>query len=106
MSGAAELRPAARDGHHDPARALALADYRLRVGGPADLVVFDAPTDADALRLVRAAHAGAARRPGGRPHEPARDDGRLGRRRGGGHLPPAEHAQVQHPRAQLLASES
>jgi len=34
------------------AAALGLTDYGLREGGPADLVVFDAPTDLDALRLV------------------------------------------------------
>jgi cytosine/adenosine deaminase-related metal-dependent hydrolase len=31
---------------------LALPENRLRPGDPADLVVFDAPTDVDALRLV------------------------------------------------------
>jgi cytosine deaminase len=36
----------------NPAAALGLDDYGLRVGGPADLVVFDAPTAVDALRLV------------------------------------------------------
>jgi cytosine deaminase len=36
----------------NPAAALGLTDYGLRAGGPADLVVFDAPTAVDALRLV------------------------------------------------------
>ena len=36
----------------DAATALALPENRLRPGDPADLVVYDAPTDVDALRLV------------------------------------------------------
>jgi cytosine/creatinine deaminase len=36
----------------DAARVLDLPENRLRPGDPADLVVFDAPTDVDALRLV------------------------------------------------------
>jgi cytosine/creatinine deaminase len=36
----------------NPAAALGLTDYGLRAGAPADLVVFDAPTAVDALRLV------------------------------------------------------
>jgi len=36
----------------NPAAALGLTDYGLCAGGPADLVVFDAPTAVDALRLV------------------------------------------------------
>jgi cytosine deaminase len=36
-----------------PAAALGVADYGLRVGGPADLVVFDAKSEAEALRLQR-----------------------------------------------------
>ena len=36
----------------DPAAALQLQDYGLIAGTAADLVVFDAPTDVDALRLV------------------------------------------------------
>jgi cytosine deaminase len=36
----------------NPAAALGLTDYGLREGGPADLVVFDAPSEVDALRLV------------------------------------------------------
>ena len=40
----------------NPAAALGVPDYGLRDGGPADLVVFDAPTEADALRLVARRH--------------------------------------------------
>jgi cytosine deaminase len=36
----------------NPAAALGLDDYGLRVGGSADLVVFDATTAADAIRLI------------------------------------------------------
>ena len=71
----------------NPAAALGVPDYGLRVGGPADLVVFDAPSEADALRLVaprtlvlRGGRV-VARTDAGRAH------GRLGRRRGAGHLP-------------------
>src|SRR5690242_4830651 len=52
MSGDAELRQLQDMITVNPAAALGLDDYGLRVGGPADLVVFDAPTFADALRLV------------------------------------------------------
>src|SRR5690242_16454774 len=52
MSGDAELRRLQDMITVNPAAALGLDDYGLRVGGPADLVVFDAPTFADALRLV------------------------------------------------------
>jgi cytosine deaminase len=52
MSGDAELRTLQDMITVNPAAALGLDDYGLRVGGPADLVVFDAPTFADALRLV------------------------------------------------------
>jgi cytosine deaminase len=52
MSGDAELRQLQDMITVNPAVALGLDDYGLRVGGPADLVVFDAPTFADALRLV------------------------------------------------------
>jgi cytosine/creatinine deaminase len=52
MSGAPELVTLLEMVTTNPARALGVADYGLRVGGPADLVVFDAPTPADALRLV------------------------------------------------------
>ena len=36
----------------DPARVLALQDYGLRSGGPASLVVYGAPSEFDAVRLV------------------------------------------------------
>jgi cytosine deaminase len=52
MSGDSELRRLIEMITTNPARALGIADYGLRPGGPADLVVFDAPTEADALRLV------------------------------------------------------
>jgi cytosine/creatinine deaminase len=52
MSGDAELRRLIEMITVSPAAALGIPDYGLRVGGPADLVVFDAPTEADALRLV------------------------------------------------------
>ena len=52
MSGDSELRQLIEMITTNPARALGVADYGLRPGGPADLVVFDAPTEADALRLV------------------------------------------------------
>ena len=52
MSGDSELRRLIEMITTNPARALGIADYGLREGGPADLVVFDAPTEADALRLV------------------------------------------------------
>ena len=52
MSGDAELRALIQMITASPAEALGVPDYGLRVGGPADLVVFDAPSEADALRLV------------------------------------------------------
>ena len=52
MSGDSELRQLIEMITTNPARALGLDGYGLREGGPADLVVFDAPTEADALRLV------------------------------------------------------
>jgi cytosine deaminase len=52
MSGDAELRRLIEMITVNPAAALGLDDYGLREGGSADLVVFDAPTDVDALRLV------------------------------------------------------
>ena len=52
MSGDAELRRLIEMITGNSAAALGVADYGLRVGGPADLVVFDAPSEADALRLV------------------------------------------------------
>ncbi len=52
MSGDQELRRLIEMITTGPAQALGIPDYGLRVGGPADLVVFDAPSEADALRLV------------------------------------------------------
>jgi cytosine deaminase len=52
MSGDQELRRLIDMITVSPAAALGVPDYGLRTGGPADLVVFDAPTEADALRLV------------------------------------------------------
>jgi cytosine deaminase len=52
MSGDAELRQLIEMITTNSARTLGVPDYGLRVGGPADLVVFDAPSEADALRLV------------------------------------------------------
>lgn len=52
MSGDAELRRLIEMITTNPAQALGVPDYGLRPGGPADLVVFDAPSEADALRLV------------------------------------------------------
>src|SRR3954462_15635768 len=52
MSGDAELPRLVDMITTDPARVLALPENRLRPGDPGDLVVFDAPTDVDALRLV------------------------------------------------------
>jgi cytosine deaminase len=52
MTGEAELRRLLDMITVNPAAALGIDGYGLREGGPADLVVFDAPTPADALRLV------------------------------------------------------
>jgi len=52
MSGAEELPRLLDMITVDAARVLNLPENRLRIGDPADLVVFDAPTDVDALRLV------------------------------------------------------
>ena len=52
MSGDQELRRLIDMITVCPALALGLPDYGIRPGGPADLVVFDAPSEADALRLV------------------------------------------------------
>jgi cytosine deaminase len=52
MSGDGELRRLIEMITTNPAAALGLPDYGLRPGGPASLVVFDAPSQADALRLV------------------------------------------------------
>ncbi len=52
MSGDAELKRLIDMITTNPAAALGVPNYGLRFGGPADLVVFDAPSEADALRLV------------------------------------------------------
>jgi cytosine/creatinine deaminase len=52
MSGDSELAALFEMITSNPAAALGLPDYGIRQGGPADLVVFDAPRPADALRLV------------------------------------------------------
>jgi len=52
MSGAEELKLLIDMITINPARALGLQDYGLAEGAPADLVVFDAPTEMDALRLM------------------------------------------------------
>jgi len=52
MSGDGELRRLIEMITTNPAQALGVPDYGLRPGGPADLVVFDAPSEAEALRLV------------------------------------------------------
>jgi cytosine deaminase len=52
MSGASELRYLLEMVTRNPAKALGVDAGGVRVGGPADLVVFDAPTPQDALRRV------------------------------------------------------
>ena len=52
MSGDRELQQLIQMITTNPAEALGVPGYGLRPGGPADLVVFDAPSEADALRLV------------------------------------------------------
>ncbi|HEY4025513.1 MAG TPA: cytosine deaminase [Candidatus Dormibacteraeota bacterium] len=52
MSGADELRSLVDMITVNPARALGLEDYGLSEGAPANLVVFDAPSEMDALRLL------------------------------------------------------
>jgi cytosine/creatinine deaminase len=52
MSGDSELRRLIEMITVNPAAALGVPDYGLRPGGPASLVVFDAPSEADALRLI------------------------------------------------------
>jgi cytosine/creatinine deaminase len=52
MSGDDELRRLIEMITTNPAEALGVPGYGLRPGGPADLVVFDAQSEADALRLV------------------------------------------------------
>jgi len=52
MSGDAELRRLIDMITVNPAAALGVSDYGLRPGSPAHLVVYAAPSEADALRLV------------------------------------------------------
>jgi cytosine deaminase len=52
MSGREEMSRLVEMVTHNPARALGLEGYGLESGCRADLVVFDAPTEFDALRLV------------------------------------------------------
>jgi cytosine deaminase len=52
MSGAGELPRLIDMITVNPARALGLEGYGLHAGAPAGLVVFDAPTEMDAIRLV------------------------------------------------------
>jgi len=54
MSGHEELASLLEFVTTRAARCLGLADYGLAVGGPADLVVFDAPTAVDAVRTLAA----------------------------------------------------
>ena len=52
MSGAEEIRSLIDMITANPAQALGVEGYGLREGGRADLVVFDAPSEMDAVRLV------------------------------------------------------
>jgi cytosine/creatinine deaminase len=52
LSGATELPYLLEMVTTNPAKALGVDSAGIRVGGPADLVVFDAPTAQDAIRLV------------------------------------------------------
>jgi cytosine deaminase len=52
MSGAEELKRLVDMITVNPARALGVEGYGLVEGGPASLVVFDAPSEMDALRLL------------------------------------------------------
>jgi cytosine/creatinine deaminase len=56
MSGDDELRTLIDMITVAPAAALGVEDYGLEIGGPADLVVFDARSEAEALRLQRPRH--------------------------------------------------
>src|SRR3954469_14487145 len=56
MSGDAELRTLIDMITVAPAAALGVADYGLDIGTSADLVVFDARSEAEALRLQRPRH--------------------------------------------------
>ncbi len=94
MSGDAELRQLLEMITVNPAAALGVDDYGLRVGGPADLVVFDAPDGRRRPAAGGAATPGAAGRPGGRPQRAADDHRRLAGHRGGRHLPADVSRQV------------
>jgi cytosine deaminase len=52
MSGAEELKRLVDMITVNPAQALGVEGYGLVEGGPASLVVFDAPSEMDALRLL------------------------------------------------------
>jgi cytosine/creatinine deaminase len=52
MSGAEELKRLLEMITFNPAQALGLRDYGLETGGPASLVVYDAPGEVDAIRLI------------------------------------------------------
>src|SRR2546429_2236955 len=52
MSGAEELRSLVEMITVNPARALGVEAYGIEVGAPANLVVFEAPSEMDALRLL------------------------------------------------------
>jgi cytosine deaminase len=52
MSGAGEIKTLIDMITSNPAQALGLEGYGLKEGRPADLVVFDAPSEMDAVRLV------------------------------------------------------
>ena len=56
LGGDAELRARMDMITVAPAAALGVADYGLNIGGSADLVVFDARSEAEALRLQRPRH--------------------------------------------------
>ena len=77
MSGDTELHQLLEMVTVNPAKALRVEDYGLRVGGAADLVVFDAPTDVDALRLQAPRTLVLRNGTGGRPQRTADDHRRL-----------------------------
>ena len=56
LGGDAELRARMDMITVAPAAALGVADYGLHLGGSADLVVFEARSEAEALRLQRPRH--------------------------------------------------
>jgi cytosine deaminase len=53
MTGFSELQALVDMITTNPARALQLADYGLAPGCRADMVIFEAPTEMDAIRVVR-----------------------------------------------------